>query len=97
MAHRNPWARVGARAGGMSQFADLRGKGALGPRLGSVRVAVIVSSSRTARCVVEPHGSANAVTKFDVASSHQKQRAADKQARDSGPGAAWQAGWSGFS
>jgi len=81
----------------MSQFADLRGKGALGPRLGSVRVAVIVSSSRTARCVVEPHGSANAVTKFDVASSHQKQRAADKQARDSGPGAAWQAGWSGFS
>jgi len=92
--HRNPWARVGARAGGMSQFADLRGKGALGPTLGSVGVAVIVSSSRTARCVVEPHGSANVVTKFEVASSHQRRRAADKQALDSRPGAAWQAGWS---
>ena len=77
-------------------LADLRGKEALGPTLGSVGVAVIVSSSRTARCVVEPHGSANAVTKFDAASSHQKRRAADKQALDSGPGAAWQAGWSGL-
>ena len=67
--HRNPWARVGARAGGMSQFADLLGKGTLCPTLGSVGVAVIVSSSRTARCVVAPHGSANTVTKFDVASS----------------------------
>jgi len=47
-------------------------------------------------CIIEPHGSANAVTKFDVASSHQKWRAADKQALDSGPGAAWQAGWSGL-
>jgi len=54
----------------MSQFADLLGKGALGPTLGSVGVAVIVSSSRTARCVVEPHGSANAVTKINVASFH---------------------------
>jgi len=53
----------------MSQFADLCGKGALGPTLGSVGVAVIVSSSRTARCVVAPHGSVNPVTKFEVASS----------------------------
>jgi hypothetical protein len=75
-------------------FADQRGKGALGPTLGSVSVAAIVSSSRTSRCVVEPHRSANVVTKFDAASSHQKRRAADKQALDSGPGAAWQAGWS---
>jgi len=30
----------------------------------------IVSSSRTARCVVEAHGSANAATKINVASSH---------------------------
>ena len=66
----------------------------LEPTLGSVGVAVVVSTSRTARCVVEPHGSANAVTKFDSASSHQKRRAADKQVLDSGPGAAWQAGWS---
>jgi len=80
----------------MSQVADLRGKGALGPTLGSVSVAVIVSLSRTARCVVDPHGSAHPVTKFDVASSHQKRRAADKQALDSGPGEAWQAGWSGL-
>jgi len=43
-----------------------------------------------------PHGSANDVTKFDVISSHQKPRAVDKQALDSGPGAAWQAGWSGL-
>ena len=56
----------------MSQFTDLRGKGSLGPTLGSVGVAVIVSSSRTARCVVESHGSANAVTKMDVASSHKR-------------------------
>ena len=41
-----------------------------GPMLGSVGAAVIVSSSRTARCVVEPHGSANAVTKINVVSSH---------------------------
>ena len=69
-------------------LADLRGKGALGTTLGSVSVSAIVLSSRTARCVVEPHGSANAVTKFDAASSHQKRQAADKQALDSGPGAA---------
>ena len=42
----------------------------LEPTLGSVGVMVIVSSSRTARCVVESHGSANAVTKFDAPSSH---------------------------
>jgi len=69
----------------------------LEPTLGSVGVAVIVSSSCTALCVVEPHGSANAVTKFDVASScHQKRQVADKQALDGGPGTAWQAGWSGL-
>jgi len=67
-------------------LADLRGKGALGPTLGSVSVDAIVSSSRTARYVVEPHRSANTVTKFDAASSHQKRRAAEKL--DSGPGAA---------
>jgi len=72
----------------MSQFADLLGKGALGSTVGSVGVAIIVSSSRTARCVVEPHGSANAVTKINVASSHKRRGAADKQALDSGPGAA---------
>jgi len=55
-----------------------------------------VSSSRTAHCVVEPHGSANAVTKINVASSHKRRWAADKQALDSGPGATWQAGWSGL-
>jgi len=77
-------------------LADLRGKGALGPTLGSVGVVAIVSSSRTARCVVEPHRSANAVTKFDATSSHQKRRTAEKQALDSGPGAAWQAGWGGL-
>jgi len=59
-------------------------------------MAAIVLSSRTALCVVEPHGSANAVTKFDAASSHQKRQAAEKQALDSGPGEAWQAGWSGL-
>jgi len=80
----------------MFQFADLRGKGAFGPTLGSVGVTVIVSSSRTGRCVVESHGSANVFTKFDSASSHQKRRAADKQALDSGPRAVWQAGWSGL-
>ena len=73
----------------MSHLIDLRGKGALGPTLGSVGVAVIVSSSRMARCVVELHRSTNTVTKFDAASSHQKRQAADKQALDSGPGVAW--------
>jgi len=72
----------------MSQFTDLRGKGALGTTLSSVSVVVIVSSNYTAHCAVETHGSANVVTKFDAASSHQKQRAVDNQALDSGPGAA---------
>jgi len=56
-----------------SQCAFTRTEGAgiaTGPTLGSVGVAVIVSSSHTARCVVEAHGSANAVTKINVASSH---------------------------